>query len=59
MPRTESSSAMSQDYLNFYYTFSAVSLLDSGLGPQCKNEPGPQIIGLHIFYYEIDYLYYQ
>ena len=47
MPRTESSSAMSQDYLDFYYTSSALSLLGSGLGPQCKNGPGLQIIGPH------------
>ena len=47
MPRIESSSAMSQDYLDFYYTSSAISLLGSGLGPQCKNGPGPQIIGPH------------
>ena len=47
MPRIESSSAMSQDYLDFYYTSSALSLLGSGLGPQCKNGPGLQIIGPH------------
>ena len=47
MPMTESSSAMSQDYLDFYYTSSAISLLGSGLRPQCKNGPGPQIIGPH------------
>ena len=44
---TKSSSAISQDYLNFHYTSSAISLLDSGLGPQCKNGPRPQIIGPH------------
>ena len=47
MPRIESSSAMSQDYLDFYYTSSALSLLGSGLGPQCKNGPRLQIIGPH------------
>ena len=47
MPRTESSSAISQDYLDFYYTSSAISFLGSGLGPQCKNGLGPQIIGPH------------
>ena len=47
MPRIKSSSAMSQDYLDFYYTSSAISLLGSGLGPQCKNGPGSQIIGPH------------
>ena len=47
MPMTESSSAMSQDYLDFYYTSSAISLLGSGLRPQCKNGLGPQIIGPH------------
>ena len=47
MPRTESSSAMSQDYLDFYYTSSAIPFIDSDLGPQWKNGPGPQIIGPH------------
>ena len=47
MPRTESSSAMSQDYLDFYYTSSTISLLGSSLGPQCKNGSGPQILGPH------------
>ena len=47
MPRTESSSAMSQSYLDFYYMSSAISLLGSGLGSQCKSGPGPQIIGPH------------
>ena len=47
MPRTESSSAMSQGYLDFYYMSSAISLLGSGLGSQCKSGPGPQIIGPH------------
>ena len=47
MPMTESSSAISQDYLDFHYTSSAISLLGSGLGPQCKNGPRPQIIGPH------------
>ena len=47
MPRTELSSAMSQDYLNFYCTSSAIPLLGLGLGPQCKNGPGPQILGPH------------
>ena len=48
MPRTESSSAVSQDYLDFYYLSSAITFLGSGLGPQYKNGPGPQIIGPHI-----------
>ena len=47
MPRTELFSAMFQDYLDFYYTSSAIPLLDLGLGPQCKNGPGPQILGPH------------
>ena len=47
MPRTESSSAVSQDYLDFYYLFSAITFIGSGLEPQCKNGPGPQIIGPH------------
>ena len=47
MPRTESSSAVSQNYLDFYYLFSAITFLGSGLGPQCKNGSGPQIIGPH------------
>ena len=36
MPRIESSLAMSQGYLDFHYKSSAISLLGSGLGPQCK-----------------------
>ena len=51
MPRIESFSTMSQDYLDFYYTSSAISLLGSGLGPQCKNGPGSQIIEPHNYYY--------
>ena len=47
MPRTESSSAESQGYLDFYYLSSAITFLGSGLGPQCKNGTGPQIIGPH------------
>ena len=47
MSRTESSSAVSQDCLDFYYPSSAIPLLGSSLGPQCKNEPRPQIIGPH------------
>ena len=47
MPRTESSSAASQDYLDFCYLFSAITFLGSGLGPQCKNGPRPQIIEPH------------
>ena len=47
MPRTKSSSTMSQGYLDFYYMSSAISLLGSGLGSQCKSGPGPQIIGPH------------
>ena len=33
MSRTESSSAVSQDYLDFYYLSSAITFLGSGLGP--------------------------
>ena len=33
MPRTESSSAMYQGYLDFYYVSLAISHLGSGLGP--------------------------
>ena len=47
MPRTKSSSAMSQGYLDFYCMSSAISLLGSGLRSQCKSGPGPQIIGPH------------
>ena len=47
MPRTKSSSAVSQDCLDFYYPSSAIPFLGSGLGPQCKNGPGSQIIGPH------------
>ena len=59
VPRTESLSVMSQDYLDFYYTSSAISLLGSGLRPQCKNGPGPQIIGPHknnIYFNYFDHL---
>ena len=45
--RTESSSAMSPGYLDFYYTSSAISLLGLGLGSQCKGGPRPQIIKPH------------
>ena len=48
MPRTESSSVVSQDYLDFYYLSSAITILGSSLGPQCKNGPRPQIIRPHI-----------
>ena len=51
MPRAESSSVMSQDYLDFYYTSSAIPFFDLSLGLQCKNEPGPQIIGPHKYIY--------
>ena len=47
MPRIKLSSAMSQDYLDFYYPSLAIPLLGSGLGPQCKNGSGPQIIRPH------------
>ena len=47
MPRTKSSSAISQGYLDFYYMSSAISLLGSGLGSQCRSGLGPQIIGPH------------
>ena len=47
MPRTKSSSAVSQNYLDFNYLSSAITFLGSGLGPQCKNGSGPQIIGPH------------
>ena len=47
MSRIELSSIMSQDYLDFYYMSSTIPLLGSGLEPQCKNGPRPQIIGPH------------
>ena len=47
MLRTESFSAVSQNYLDFYYLFSATTFLGSGLGPQLKHGPRPQIIGPH------------
>ena len=47
MPRTESSSAMSQGYLDFCYMSSAISLLGSGLGSQYKSGSGPQILWPH------------
>ena len=50
MPRTKSSSAMSQGYLDFYYMSSVISLLGSGLGSRCKSGPGAQIIGPHSNY---------
>ena len=52
MPMTELSSAMSQDYLDFYYTSSAIPLLGSGLELQCKNGSGPQILGPHNYVYK-------
>ena len=36
MPRTESSSTMSQDYLDFYYMSSVISHLGSSLGLNTK-----------------------
>ena len=48
MSRTESSSAVSQDYLDFYYLSSVIPFLSSNLGPQCENGSGPQIIRPHI-----------
>ena len=50
MPRTKLSSAMSQDYLDFYYTSSAIPLLGSGLGPQCKNGSGPHNEKIKFFF---------
>ena len=50
MPRTESSSAMYQSYLDFHCVSSAIPLLGSGLGSQCKSGPGPQIIGPHSYH---------
>ena len=43
MPRTESSSAMSQDYLDFYYTSSAIPFF--GLGPNVKMGQGHKLLG--------------
>ena len=40
MPRTESSSAVSQDYLDLYYLSLAILFLGSSLGSQCKNGTG-------------------
>ena len=40
MPRTESSSAMSQDYLDFYYPSSA-----RALGPNVKMGQGHKLLG--------------
>ena len=50
MPRTESSSTMSQGYLDFYYMSSAISLLGTGLGSQCKSGLGPQIFWPHTYF---------
>ena len=54
MPRIESSSAMSQGYLDFYYLSLAISLLGPCLGSQCKSGPGPQIIGPHSYLQRIN-----
>ena len=43
MPRIESSSAMSQDYLDFYYTSSAIPFF--GLGPNVKMDQGHKLLG--------------
>ena len=45
MPRTESSSAMSQGYLDFHYMPSAMSLLGLGLGPYYKVGQGHKFSG--------------
>ena len=50
MPKIESSSTVSQNYLDFYYLSSAITFLGSGLGPQCKNGTGPQIIRPHTYH---------
>ena len=47
MPRTESSSAISQGYSDFYSLLSAITFLGLSLGSQIKNEPGPPINGPH------------
>ena len=49
IPRTESSSAMYQNYLDFHCVSSPIPLPGSGLGSQCKSGSGPQIIGPHIY----------
>ena len=45
MPRIESSSAMSQGYLDFHCRSSTISLLGLGLGPQCKVGQGHKSSG--------------
>ena len=52
MPRTESSSAMYQSYLDFHCVSSAIPLLGSGLGSQCKSGTGPQIIEPHSYQFK-------
>ena len=50
MSRTESSSTMSQGYLDFHCMCSAIPLLGSGLGPKCKMGRGHKFFNptLHI-----------
>ena len=43
MLRTESSSAISQGYSDFYSLLSAITFLGLGLGSQIKTGPGPPI----------------
>ena len=45
MPRTESSSAMSQGCLDFYWMSLAMSHLGSGLGPSSKMGQGHNFFG--------------
>ena len=47
MPRTESSSAVSQNYLDFNYSSSAITFLGPGLESQCRNGSRSQVIGPH------------
>ena len=50
MLRTESSSAVSQGYPDFYSLLSVITFLGLGLGSQIKNGPGPPINGPHNIY---------
>ena len=45
MPRTESSSAVPQGYLDFCYMSSAISLLGWALGPNVKVGQGHKLLG--------------
>ena len=53
MPMIESSSATSQGYLDFHCRSSAISLLGSGFGPQCKVGQGHKFSGSTNIFQEV------